>query len=210
MRTTNSPYFILICLTGLWTASAGQTLHLYQMGTHQTQVVAEVGDVVGIEARAQLRNFSASGLVVFMSIPSGPFEIIDAGFPAETGIQPFSMGPLFDGGFLMSNNLVSVSPLGDDSHHWLDCAVLLGTGSNRGRSGSGVVATFKIRCLAPTEAGAIHIDANPMRETRLVLADGISERRFTALYNMDITVKAPITAVEPTTWAGLKTHFQAR
>ena len=65
---------------------------------------------------------------------------------------------------------------------------MVGGGANRERSGTGLVASFSLVCVQPIENGQIAVDDSPIRETRLVLSDGISEQRFRTVQGMEISV----------------------
>jgi len=67
-----------------------------------------------------------------------------------------------------------------------------------------VVATFSLRCLAPTEGARIVFNDSPVRETRLLVAGSVEESRFRALQGIDIRVTGSLVAVQPSGWAGIK------
>ena len=197
-------YGLLMYLLAPSPSALAQTLGLFEQGTQRTVIEAVVGDTLEIEAQVQLGRFAVSGLVVFMSLEAVPFEILDRNPSDRTAIQPFALGGLFSGGVLMRNAVVMRSPLGERGRQWLEYAVLLGPSQGRGQTGNGSIATFTLRCQAPVHEGRLHIDVNPVRETRLLLADGFSERSFTAVQGLRITVKPPPTAVQGTSWSQIK------
>lgn len=178
----------LAALGAFATAGEAQTLRLRQAGTNLNRVVLQVGQVVNIEVFADLQGASASGVAFFITVPDG-FSVLDQA-TATAGTQPFVQGPLFQGAVPASNFLL---PETDDvaktiPGQQLDYSAVLGLGSDRNRTGSGVVARFAMVAVRPQENGQLKIDDNPVRETKLVLSDGVSERRFVTTQGMEITV----------------------
>jgi hypothetical protein len=181
----------LILLFAWGTAADAQTLRLRQVGTQQTRIVAQVGQTVEIEVLANLQGVSSAGSSFFLSIPDREyFEVRDFGFAGNSGVQPFRQGPLFAGGVEVSNSVLPESdPVAAQLNgQQLDYGTVVGLGADRERTGTGVIATFSLLCLKPIENGALDIDDNPIRETRLVLSDGISEARYRTTQGMEITV----------------------
>ena len=181
---------VLSGLIGIASEATAQTLRLRQAATGADQIQEKVGAVVAIEAIAELAGVPAAGLALFLSIPDGPFQVVDYR-PAVAGTQPFQPGPLFAGGSELDNSLVSAAetPALFAGYRLLDYAVLLKPGPDRQQSGSGVVATFQLRCVRPVAGAQIRLDYHPLRETRLVLTDGVTERSLAALEGMKISVK---------------------
>ena len=163
---------------------------LRQAGTNDNSFTAQIGDVVKIEVVGDLQSVSAAGIALSLTIPDGPFQVIDNGFPGQVGIQPFIEGGLFEGAGVNANALLTESGETDDLFPGLqlDFAQVVGVGANRGRSGTGVVATFDLLCVKPVINGKIQIDDNPVRQTVLVLPDGITERKFRTVRGMEATV----------------------
>ncbi|SVD19635.1 uncharacterized protein METZ01_LOCUS372489, partial [marine metagenome] len=69
---------------------------------------------------------------------------------------------------------------------------------------SGVLATLQLLAVKPTEQALFLIDDNPIRETRLVLGDRVSEVRFRSVGWMGVKVVGTATAVTPSTWGDVK------
>ncbi|MBT3343601.1 MAG: hypothetical protein HN404_11440, partial [Gemmatimonadetes bacterium] len=181
----------LTLLMGWVQTSDAQTLRLRQAGTRETRVVATVGQTIEIEVYAELQGQVAAGSSFFLSIPDREFfDVQDFGAPGNVGVQPFRQGPLFDGGAEVSNSLLPESDLvaAQLNGQQLDYGAVIGFGGDRERTGSGVIATFSLLCLQPIESGSLEIDDNPIRETRLVSADGLSEPRYVTTQGMEITV----------------------
>ena len=198
--------FLFVSLIWIVPESAAQTLSLREAATSVDSIVAQVGDTITIEIFADLGKESASGIAFFLTIPEGSFQVVDQGFHGQVSIQPFLPGPLFGGAMQSANNLL---PETDDAATLfpglqLEYAVVVGTEANRGRTGAGVVATFSLWCINPVAKGKIVIDDNPVRETRLVLTDGITEQRFRAIRGMEITVQNPATVLNGKSWGKIK------
>lgn len=88
-------------------------------------------------------------------------------------------------------------------------AVLLGPGARRPAALEGLVATFRLTALAAVDDARITVDQNPVRETKLVLADRLTERRFQTLGGLRVSVTdpAPGTVSSQRSWARVKGAF---
>lgn len=138
-----------------------------------------VGDVVRLQVIADFRSLRAAGLAAYVTVPEAVFLIQDLGLPGQVGTQPFRAGPLFDGAQLATNLLL---PESDD-----------------------VAATFHVLALSPAEGAVIEIDDNPIRETKIVLSDGRTERRFARTEGLQIVVMDPVASpVEAQGWGRIK------
>ena len=138
-----------------------------------------VGDVVRLQIIADFRSLRAAGLAAYVTVPEAVFLIQDLGLPGQVGTQPFRAGPLFDGAQLATNLLL---PESDD-----------------------VAATFHVLALSPAEGAVIEIDDNPIRETKIVLSDGRTERRFARTEGLQIVVMDPVASpVEAQGWGRIK------
>lgn len=150
-------------------------------------------------------------VAVYVTVPEGAFEVVDQGRPGPSGTQPFAPGPLFQGALPPTNALLTS---GDDvaalfPGQQLDLAILLGPGARRPAALEGVVATFRLTALAAVDDARITLDENPVRETKLVLADRTTERRFQALGGLRVSVTDPVpgTAASRRSWAWVKGAF---
>ena len=191
MRTNGFGLLLLagVVLAAFANQGSAQTIILRQKGNTNNKIQARLGDTIEIEAVADLQSVSASGYSLFITIPDGPFQVVDQGFEGQVGIQPFLAGPLFVGAGVNANAQL---PETDDAGAaleglQLEFAQVVGIDADRGRRGSGVVATFKLLCVRPVLNGPVRIDDSPIRETRLVLPDG-SEAHFRTTRGMEITV----------------------
>ena len=173
-----------------------QTLQLRERGTNSQNVSVQVGQIITIEIVAELSGVEAAGMSVFVTVPDGAFQVVDqrpttTGDDGQPGIQPFIAGPLFAGAGEQANELIpeSESIAGSFEGQQLEYGVVVGGGGNRVRTGAGVVATFQLVCVQPIDFGQIQVNDNAVLETRLVLSDGISEKRFITVQGMQISVR---------------------
>lgn len=182
-----------------------QSLRLIAPDHPNTPLQVEVGEIVRVQVLADFESLDAAGLAAYVTVPQDAFEVLDLGLPGQVGTQPFRLGPLFQRAVLPTNVLLpEIGFAADIPGQQLDLATLHGLG-DAGVRGAGVAATFEILALAPIERAVLHIDSTPIRETRVVLADGRSERRFRSTEGLTVTVTAPlVTAVSPRGWARLK------
>lgn len=182
--------FWLVLVFGLGcTESQAQIMRLYQQGSQSNRIAVGVGDQVNIEIFADLKGIESAGISFYISVPSDAFQVVDQQ-PSQVGVQPFIQGPLFSGATPGPNLLLSETDPAAQTFvgQQLEYSMVVGGGANRVRTGSGVVAYFSLICVKPIENGSITIDDNAVRETRLVLSDGISERRFQTVQGMEISV----------------------
>ncbi|MBI2505581.1 MAG: T9SS type A sorting domain-containing protein [Candidatus Latescibacteria bacterium] len=67
-------------------------------------------------------------------------------------------------------------------------AAVYGQGQNRQRNGSGIVATFQVRCIQPILNGRLTVDNNPVLETFLTSPDGLTTVPFLTIQGIEVTV----------------------
>jgi len=187
-RINGLGFLLFLLLLGDWSTSQAQTILLRQALTNRDRVSVGIGELVNIEVVADLQGVPASGISVFISVPEEVFLVEDK-VDFSVGTQPFVQGPLFDGAGQQANILLPETDAAAQIFvgQQIEFAAVAGTG-NREFTGSGVVATFSLRCIKPILNGQILIDDNALRETKLVLPDGISEARFRSSRPMEITV----------------------
>ena len=180
---------IVLAGAGPVSEAGAQVLRLRQQHTHSTNVSVAVGDVVTVEVWADLQSVRAAGISFFMTIPEDAFQVIDQA-PQAPGVQPYQAGSLFAGAGEWSNLILPpTDPVSRTlPGQQLEYSAVVGGGANRERTGTGVVATVQLVCVAPIENGRLSIDDSPIRQTRLVLSDGITERRFNTVHGMWINV----------------------
>ena len=185
---------IMLVIAGTLEPLAAQTLRLRQQGTTANKISAQLGETVTIEVYGELSGVEAAGFSLFISLPENVFQVVDqapeGAAGGRVGVQPFVQGPLFTGAGEQANYLVpETDPAGANFEgQQLEYAAVIGGAGNRIRTGNGVLVTFQLVCIRPIENGLISIDDNPIRETRLVLSDGNSERRFVTTQSMEISV----------------------
>lgn len=204
--------FFSILLIGTPIASNAQVLQLKQGAIQPNHIVAQVGDVVEIDVHVRLDSLGAAGMAFYLSIPDGPFEVVDSSPVFANGIQPFAAGELFQEGGILNNRIASDSDLLGPERQWMEYAVVLGTiPGGRSQKGNGVVASFKLRCTEAVDGADIRIDNTALRETRLVLPDGTGERQFVKTEGLQISVvdvglgaNGVSTATPVRTWGQLK------
>ena len=123
----------------------------------------------------------------------------------EVGTQPFAPGPLFASkpiSYLLRPEDTDPIALNIDGLQ-LDFASFT-TEPMDSIATSGVLATLQLLAVKPTEQALFLIDDNPIRETRLVLGDRVSEVRFRSVGWMGVKVVGTATAVTPSTWGDVK------
>ncbi len=184
-----------VALVSLCTPLWAQTLELREAGTNRREVSVQVGQTITVEVYAEISGIEAAGMSVFITVPDNAFQVVDqrptTGTTAgQPGVQPFIAGPLFQGAGEQANDLIpeTESIASNFAGQQLEYGVVIGGGSDRVRTGSGVVATFQLVCVQPIDFGQIQVNDNAVLETRLVLSDGISEQRFITVQGMQISV----------------------
>ena len=187
--------WFLLAFVGFVSQIEAQTLRLRERGTNSNNVNVQVGQTVTIEVFGELGSVQAAGLSIFISVPDDAFQVVDqvpttGTNPGQPGVQPFVQGPLFVGAGEQSNDLIpeTESIASSFEGQQLEYALVLGGVGDRVRTGTGVIATFQLVCVQPIDFGQIRIDDNAILETRLVLSDGVSERRFVTTQGMQISV----------------------
>jgi len=192
--STPTALLVAILISVLCELVSAQTLRLRQQGTNANRITVQVGEVVTVEVFGDLRGTEAAGFSLFITVPDDAFQVVDQR-PAtadggQVGVQPFIQGPVFQGAGEQANSLIPETDPAASSFagQQLEYAAVIGGAGNRIRTGSGVLATFQLVCIQPIDNGLIRIDDNPIRETRLVLSDGISEARFITAQGLEISV----------------------
>jgi len=201
MKTFFLGLFTIVCLA--WTPGGAQTLRL-QAGSTTGSIQAQVGDTIEVAVWANLDSIATSGMAFFISLPLGIVEVVDNGTQGQDGVQPFVHGSLFAGAMIGRNALSSLPDMVSDERQSMEYAVVFGLEEPRSATGAGLVASFEIVCKQPFVRGEIAIEDNPVRETRIVLPDGTTERRFLSLTGLEFSVEDAPTAVEKSSWGEVK------
>jgi len=179
--------FLLLLLSG--SEVQAQSMRLRALGFTGDRLNVRVGQTITLEVFADLQGVEASGFSLFVSLPDGPFQVVDTD-TFRVGTQPFVAGPLFSGATVSRNILFSEaeSPANVLPGLQMQYAAVIGAASNRRRTGTGIIATFTLRCVKPVLNGNILIDDNPVLETFLTLSDGVTVERFRTVQGIEITV----------------------
>ena len=194
--------FVASCLA--WTPTEAQMLQLQTGRSETAPIEARVGDVLEIEVWANLDSIATSGMVFHLSLPEGIFEVIDNGRPGQIGVQPFFPGSLFEGAMIGSNALSSFPSSVFEDRQGLEYAVVFGAQKPRSVTGSGIVASFKLACRQPLVHGEIAIEDDPVRETRMVLPDGTTERRFLSRKGLKVMIMDAPSSTRRESWGTVK------
>ncbi len=184
------PFFHLITLLLLTAVpSVAQTLRV-QAANGEASISARLGEVVRVEVFANLSSFSASGMALFLRLPTEPFQIVDAN-PDIDGVQPFLPAALFRGANEFANRAVPSAQTPDllDGTHLLEYQLIFGSGENREHTGSGAIATFSLLCVRTVEEATVRLYSSPINQSRLLLADG-NERPLFNGGELSIAVRA--------------------
>ncbi|MBT7595862.1 MAG: hypothetical protein HN559_13205 [Gemmatimonadetes bacterium] len=203
---------LLALLVPIW--AHGQVLRLAQQTTDAIEVMAAPGDTVTIDVRADLGSQAASGLRFFVRVPREDFVILDTSnrrMARNVVSPPFAQGHLFRGAVEVRNDVLSDADPTTVDARWqmMEYAALLGPAAERGRSGSGIVASFRIVCPPTPAAGTIAIHQDPIHESQLVMADGLTEKPF--LLGTPLAIHVDVeTVVRPTGWADVKLEMRSK
>ena len=114
--------------------------------------------------------------------------------PVSTGFQPFSPGDFLRNGEVFRNSLLdSDDPASQAPGTQLDYSVVRAVDR-----GAGLVASFRLRAMAPSGNSVIRIDEIGIRETRVFLPDG-SQRAFRFITPLNAKVRGiSIEGIPPT------------
>jgi len=156
-------------------AAVAQSLSLQQSTVGET-------DEIEISVLAQLDGIRASGVSFYVALPIGAFEVLRPE-------RPFVQGPLLAPAVEFINEIMpTAEAIGVPADVvLLPYAAVRGAGADRGRTGEGIVARFSLR---PLRAGAsvVRLISTPIYEAKLVLDDGIGERVFQDLVDIELGV----------------------
>ena len=181
-----------------------QVLLLSEDISGETVIEAAIGDTLDIAIVAEFGRLPAAGLSLYVTVPEGPFEMVDQGSGDNGELVPFRPGPLFAGAVEVTNCLLSYErKVGVPAdRRLLHYTAVLGPGSQRSRSGEGVVAVFSVLCRELVGLSNIAIHSSPIHETRMVMNDG-AERLFHHGDGISVTVDVD-TSVYSITWGLVK------
>lgn len=194
---------ILAVCVPAWTSAAAQSLDLRGHGLAPGPLTAAIGDTVRVDVWAQLDHLAGSGIDLHLSLPTDAFELVDQG-AAQAGLQPFAPGDLVAGAAVVHNGLSDLpgAVAGDRLH--LRYAAVMPPGHTSGLRGQGRVATIGLVVMGGADQARMRFEDTPIQETRLVLPDGLTERRFASLQGIDVSARPASTAGLETSWAQAK------
>ena len=198
------PLFIAWGLAGASAPSCGQALLLSEYGTGETLIEAGIGDTLDIEILAKFGRLSATGFSLYVTVPEGPFELIDQGRGIDGNLAPFRPGPSFADALEVTNCLLPYEQkVGvPQNRRLLHYTAVQGPGAQRARSGDVIVAMFSVLCRRVASGSPIGIFSSPVHETQMVMSDG-SQRLL--LHDDGIHVNIDVdTSVESITWGLVK------
>ena len=182
---------------------AAQTLELRGHETVTGPVTTSIGDTVFLDVWARLDCPAVSGIDLHLSLPVNAFEVVDDR-PDRPGVQPFSDGALFAPAMVAYNGISHPPGAAVDDRLHLRYSALAPAGSSGGLKGHGCVATFGVDALHQVDHAQVRIEDTPILETRLVLPDGTTERRFASLAGIELSVEHLATATRESSWANVK------
>lgn len=180
----------------------GQTARLTQHSTGSVEIKAAPGDTLLIDVRADLGRHRATGVTIFLQISSDGLRVLE---DVSLG-GPFVPGGLFADGVIVRNELVSDSHSAvPEGHRLLQFTTLVGPSAGpRGHGGGGSIACFRVLCERAI-SGTIRLHHSPVFESRIVLADGRTERSLLLAPPIQIDVDEQ-TLVRPVAWGHVKAH----
>ena len=183
-RLKNISLLVLFLCT-LPTTPWAARLELRQTDTQLNDLSIMVGDEVDIELWVDSGNASISGTTIFLSFDENIFTLVDQDRdPVTGGYQPFALGAFLSNGEIFRNDLLDpADPAASVAGTQLDYSIVRALDQ-----GAGVVASFRLRAIAPVRSSEIRIDESGIRETRVFLPDG-SHRAFRFITPMRLTVQ---------------------
>ncbi len=140
------------------------------LGVSQASVL--VGDIIDVDLWVDSDGDEISGAAIFLTFDEEVFEIVNEDRePGIAGFQPFSRGGFLANGEVFRNAWLAgddpaASPLGEQ----IDYSIVRASDSGTGR-----VASFRLRAKAPSAAADVRIDETGLRETRVFMPDGSSD-----------------------------------
>ena len=197
-----------LLLLGLCTPTWGQSLIVESTISDYTHIDVGLGEIVEIEIRADLSGHAATGLSFYVKLPAGPFAIIDQGGHAMEGVRPWLPGSLFAGAMETENCLVIGREAGLNQQ-LLAYSLILGPGKSRSRSGKSVVGRFQFMSKEPIDNARIEVFSNPVHDSFLVLEDGLTERRFRGLQDLEVSAFRPTLVHTRDSRGAIKTRYAA-
>ena len=165
----------------IWAAE----LELRQAGTGTSEVKVLVGDEIDVELWVDSESEQLSGAAVFLTFDEAVFALSDQDRQSVTfGFQPFSPGTFLRNGEVFRNDLLDGDdPASQSPGTQLDYSIVRAVDR-----GTGLVASFRLRAIAPSANSTVRIDEIGIRETRVFLPDG-SQRAFRFITPLSVQVR---------------------
>ncbi len=159
-------------------------LELRPAGANTSTTSVMVGDEIEVELWIDSENEPLSGAAVFLTVDSDYLEIVDEDRAAQTGFQPFAPGAFLANGEIFRNYLLDEEdPAASAPGIQLDYSVV-----RAADQGSGPIASFRLRALAPAAEMQVHIDESGTRETRFFRPEG-DQHSFRFIHPLRLTVQ---------------------
>ena len=187
-----------------WSTATSQTLELRTARPRPAPITVGIGDTVQIDVWAQLDCLAVSGIDVHLSLPADAFEVVDNGSSGQIGVQPFRAGQLFSRAVVAHNAISDLPGVVEDGRVHLRYAAVTPPGPSRGVKGHGSVASFAVIALRQVDHVQVRIEDTPILETRLVLPDRTTERRFASVEGIELSAEGVPTVTDESTWALIK------
>ncbi len=203
------PLLLIFGLAATSDPAAGQALLLSQHVTGETVIEAGVGDTLDIAIQAEFGRLPATGFSLYVTVPEGPFDLIVENRTDGT-LAPFRTGPFFQDAVEVTNCLL---PNGQKqgvpaNQRLLHYTAVLGPGTQRSRSGEGIVAIFSVLCRETASSSQIEIFSSPVHETQMVMDDG-SQRLL--LHDDGVHIQVDVdTATRGLSWGLVKKEESSR
>lgn len=185
------------------TVAHSQVARVSEHSTGMLLIDASPGDTLEIDLSVDLGRHSASGITLYVQVPTEGFHVVGTDLAAG----PFVPGDLFSGAMVVRNEAVPDEFNMSSNYRLLEFTTLLGPENSRGRTGSGSIACFRLVCERPS-VGSIRLHHSPIHESRIVLDDGRSEVPLFIAPPVQIDVDLD-TSVQGLSWGQIKRPFVA-
>ena len=203
-------FAIGLILLGLCTPTWAQSLMVEATISDSTHIDVGLGEIIEIEIFADLSGYAAAGISLYVRLPASPFSIVDQGGHAKEGVRPWLPGSLFAGAMETENCLVTGREAGlSHNQQLLAYSLILGPGKNRSRCGNGVVGRFQFMSMEPIDNARIEVFSNPVHDSFLVLGDGLTERRFRGVQDLEVSAFRTTLVHTRDSWGAIKTRYTA-
>ncbi len=177
-------FFLIFVVFTPPTSLMAARLELRPAGSNTSTASVMVGDEIEVEVWIDSENEPLSGAAVFLTVDSAHLEIVEEDRATQTGFQPFAPGAFLANGEIFRNYLLDEEdPAASAPGIQLDYSVV-----RAADQGSGPIASFRLRALAPAAEMQVHIDESGARETRFFRPDG-DQHSFRFIHPLRLTVQ---------------------